>query len=61
MLLGDVSRLLGVKPHRIVYVLAARHVPELALRLGNRRVFTSEDIHRIAARLTQQRERKKDD
>jgi DNA-binding transcriptional MerR regulator len=50
-LLGDVSRKLGCAPYRIVYLLTTGQVPEPRLRLGNRRLFTSEDIDRIAARL----------
>jgi hypothetical protein len=51
-LLGDVARLLGCKPHRIVYLLSSGQVAEPAMRLGNRRVFTKDDIARIAAKLT---------
>ena len=50
-LLGDVARLLSCKPHRIVYLLTSGQVPEPAMRLGNRRVFTKRDIARIAAKL----------
>ncbi len=58
-LLGDVVRLLRTKPHRIVYLLTSGAVPEPAMRLGNRRVFMTEDIDRIACKLgiTQQKER----
>jgi DNA-binding transcriptional MerR regulator len=50
-LLGEVSRRLGCAPYRIVYLLATGKVPEPRLRIGNRRLFTTEDIARIAARL----------
>ncbi len=50
-LLGDVSRKLGCEPYRIVYLLTTGKVPEPRLRLGNRRLFTTDDIARIAARL----------
>jgi DNA-binding transcriptional MerR regulator len=50
-LLGDVARSLGCKPHRIVYLLTSGTVPEPAVRLGNRRLFTAEDIARLAAKL----------
>jgi hypothetical protein len=50
-LLGDVSRLLQTPPYRIAYLLATCKVPEPALRLGNKRVFTDQDINRIAERL----------
>ncbi len=47
-LLGDVSRILRRPPHQIVYLLTTRQVPEPAVRLGNRRLFTIHDIHRLA-------------
>ena len=50
-LLGDVARILQVRPHQIVYLLSTRQVPEPAMRLGNRRVFTVADITAIAERL----------
>jgi hypothetical protein len=50
-LLGEVSRRLGCEPYRITYLLATGKVPEPRLRLGNRRLFTEEDIARIAATL----------
>jgi DNA-binding transcriptional MerR regulator len=52
LLLGDVARKLDCKPYRIVYLLTAGHVPEPATRIGNRRMFTGEDIERINAKLT---------
>ena len=51
LLLGDVARLLDTPPHRIVYLLTARKVPEPALRVGGRRVFTAEDVERVRAAL----------
>jgi DNA-binding transcriptional MerR regulator len=53
-LLGDVARLLRCQPHRIVYLLTTRQVPEPALRIGNKRVFTAPDIQRVAERLQAQ-------
>ena len=50
-LLGDVARMLGVRPYRIVYLLQTGQVPEPVLRLGSRRIFTIADCHRIAAKL----------
>ncbi len=51
-LLGEVARLLDtagvqVRPHQIAYALANQLVPEPALRIGNKRVFTDEDIDRL--------------
>lgn len=45
--LADVARLLGVPPHRIVYLLTTGKVPEPTTRLGNRRAFSAADIARI--------------
>lgn len=50
-LLGDVARQLDVRPHQVVYLLQSRQVPEPALRLGCRRIFSAEDVRRIAAKL----------
>jgi hypothetical protein len=47
-LLSDVARILRCQPYQIVYLLTTRQVPEPALRMGNRRVFTIADVHRIA-------------
>ena len=54
-LLGDVSRTLGCEPYKIVYLLTTGKVPEPRLRIGNRRLFTGEDITRLATRLGIQR------
>jgi len=50
LLLGDVARPLRKRPYQIVYLLSSRQVPEPVLRLGNRRVFTAEDVERLKAR-----------
>jgi DNA-binding transcriptional MerR regulator len=50
-LLGDVASLLRVQPYRITYLITSGQVPEPAMRLGNRRMFTTADIARIAATL----------
>src|SRR4051812_34448790 len=50
-LLGDVARVLRVKPHHVTYALASGGVPEPRMRLGNRRVFTSDDLQRLAEHL----------
>ena len=49
-LLGDVARILGVVPYRIVYLLTSGKVPE-PVKLGGRRVFFEDDIERIAKQL----------
>ena len=58
-LLGDVARIFGCKPHRIVYLLSSGQVPEPALRLGNRRIFTGADIDNLAEKLGINRQGKK--
>src|SRR5947209_6153268 len=57
LLLGDVARLLGCRPHQIVYLLTSGHVPEPPLRIGNRRMFTQHDVDRIAVKLGLELER----
>ena len=46
--LGDVSKLIGVPKHRIEYGLSNGSIPEPKIRISNKRVFTTEDIQRIA-------------
>jgi DNA-binding transcriptional MerR regulator len=50
-LLGDVARILRCQPYQIVYLLTTRQVPEPALRMGNRRVFTLADVQQIGEKL----------
>jgi hypothetical protein len=50
-LISDVSRMLGVPAHRIAYQYMTRKLPEPALKLGNRRVFTLADVQRVAKAL----------
>jgi hypothetical protein len=47
-LLSDVARILKLKPHQIVYTLTTRQVPEPLLRVANKRVFSTEDVERLA-------------
>src|SRR4051812_35475006 len=48
LLLNDVSRILGLKAHQIAYALATGQVEEPTLRVANKRVFTEEDVRRLA-------------
>lgn len=50
-LISDVSRMLGVPAHRIAYQYMTRKLPEPQLRLGNRRVFSLVDVHKVAKAL----------
>jgi DNA-binding transcriptional MerR regulator len=52
LLLGDVARRVPCKPYQVVYLLTSGQVPEPALRLGGRRVFTAEDVGRIRNKLS---------
>lgn len=49
-LISEVSRLLNVPPHRIIYPLITRQLPEPE-RIGGRRVFTWDEIVQIAEKL----------
>jgi hypothetical protein len=42
--LGDVARLLAVKPHRILYLLSVGAAAEPALRVAGKRLWTHEEI-----------------
>jgi DNA-binding transcriptional MerR regulator len=46
-LLGEAARALGCHHYQITYMLAAQKIPE-PLRFGNRRLFTTKDLARIA-------------
>jgi len=48
MSLQTVSRLLGVRPHRIEYCLSNQLVPEPKLRIAGKRIFTPADVRRLA-------------
>ena len=45
----DVARLVQIKPYRIAYAISVGLIPEPDLRVGNHRVFQSEDVKRVAA------------
>jgi hypothetical protein len=49
--LCQVARILGKKPHLVVYAITSGHVPEPELRIGNKRVFNREDVQRLARHL----------
>ena len=55
-LISDVSRMLCVPAHRIAYQYMTRKLAEPALRLGNRRVFTLDDVRRAAKALGKKEE-----
>lgn len=48
MSLGDVSRLLDIRPHRLEYAIANRLVCEPAERIAGKRVFAPVDVRRLA-------------
>jgi len=47
-LLGDVARILNRKPHQIVHLLTTRTIPEPEQRIANKRLFSAEDVTRLA-------------
>lgn len=49
--LSDVADLLAVKPHRILYLLSTRAVPEPRLRVGGKRLWTLEEIAVVSEKL----------
>jgi DNA-binding transcriptional MerR regulator len=46
--LKDVCKMLNVQSHRIQYVYSHRLVPEPRLQVAGRRVFTPQDVRRLA-------------
>lgn len=49
--LGDVSKMLNVQAHRILYLLSTRAVPEPSLRVGGRRLWSLPEIAVVAEKL----------
>lgn len=47
-LLSDVAKLMRKRPHQITYAITSGLLPEPEMRIGGRRVFQEEDLHRIA-------------
>jgi len=47
-LLGEVARLLKLKPYRISYAISMGLIPDAKLRISNKRVFTFEEIEKMA-------------
>lgn len=48
LLLGAVAERLGLRPHQIVYAISSHSVSDVTLRIGNRRIFRSGDVKRLA-------------
>jgi hypothetical protein len=46
---GECARILNIQSYRIQYAYAHDRLPEPRLRVGGRRVFTSEDLVALAA------------
>jgi hypothetical protein len=49
--LSDVADLLRVPPHRILYLLSSRAVPEPRLRVAGKRLWTHEEIAVVSEKL----------
>ena len=47
VLISTVAEMLGVPAHRIAYAYMSKKLPEPEMRLGNRRIFSAEDIRRL--------------
>jgi len=47
-LLGEAARLLKIKPYRIAYAISVELIPDAKLRISNKRVFTFEEIEKMA-------------
>ena len=48
-LLGEVSRVLGRKPHQIVHLLTTGKIPEPQQRIANKRLFSAEDVEQTGS------------
>jgi hypothetical protein len=47
-LLGEAAKVLNRKPHQIVHALTTGKIPEPSTRIANKRLFTVEDVGRLA-------------
>ena len=47
LLLKDVAKQLGKRPHQIVYPITSGQVPEPELRVDNKRIFQPADVARL--------------
>jgi len=47
-LLGDVARILDRKPYQVVHLLTTGKIPEPEQRIANKRLFSAEDVTRLA-------------
>jgi hypothetical protein len=47
-LLSETAKVLKVKPHKITYLLSSGVIPEPKTRIANKRLFSAEDIERLA-------------
>ncbi len=45
---GQVARLLGIPPHRLSYAHASLALAEPELRIMNKRMYTTDDVNRVA-------------
>lgn len=48
LVLSEVSRILGRKPHQVTYALTSGAVTEPEERIPNRRLFSTDDVVRLA-------------
>ena len=56
LLLTEVARRIGVKPYQITYALSVGLIAEPStMRIGNRRVFQSADVERLAEHFNKSR------
>ena len=46
--MGEVAKVLGRKPHQIVYQMVTGKIPEPQTRIAGKRLFTTEDAERLA-------------
>jgi hypothetical protein len=48
LLLNEVARVLGRKAHQVVHAIVSGRVPEPSTRIANKRLFTVDDVGRLA-------------
>lgn len=54
--LKDVAAILNVAPHKITYLITSRQADEPALRIGNVRVWTEDEVSLLSKKLKSEKQ-----
>ena len=54
----DVGKVVGVAPHQIAYAHSQERLPEPRYRVAGKRIYTGEDVQRVAAYFAEKHQKK---